>query len=81
MNMFRRIALSTTMALSLGTLSFGQHYTQTNLQANASGVAEARTRSWSIPGACHALPVAPGGLQTMRQESLPCTTAQDRNNP
>jgi hypothetical protein len=23
------------------------------------------TRSWSIPGVCHALPVAPGGLQTM----------------
>ena len=38
MNMFRRIAISTTMALSLGTLSFGQHYTQTNLQANTSGV-------------------------------------------
>jgi hypothetical protein len=41
MIMFRHIAISTTMALSLGTLSFGQHYTQTNLQANASGVAEA----------------------------------------
>jgi uncharacterized protein (TIGR03118 family) len=52
MNMFRRIALSTTMALSLGTLSFGQHYTQTNLQANASGVAEATDQqlvnSWGL---------------------------------
>ena len=52
MNMFRRIALSTTMALSLGTLSFGQHYTQTNLQANASGVAEATdpqlVNSWGL---------------------------------
>ena len=52
MNMFRRIALSTTMALSLGTLSFGQHYTQTNLQANTSGVAEATdpqlVNSWGL---------------------------------
>jgi uncharacterized protein (TIGR03118 family) len=29
------------MALSLGATSFGQHYTQTNLQANTTGVAEA----------------------------------------
>jgi hypothetical protein len=52
MNMFRRIALSTTMALSLGAVSFGQHYTQTNLQANASGVAEATdpqlVNSWGL---------------------------------
>jgi hypothetical protein len=41
MNMFRRIAISTTMALSLGAVSFGQHYTQTNLQANTPGAAEA----------------------------------------
>jgi uncharacterized protein (TIGR03118 family) len=41
MNMFRRLALSSTMAFSLGAVSFGQHYTQTNLQANTSGVAEA----------------------------------------
>src|SRR6266403_5549701 len=52
MNMIRRIALSTTMALSLGTLSFGQHYTQTSLQTNASGVAEATDpqliNSWGL---------------------------------
>jgi len=52
MNMFRRLALSTTMALSLGAVSFGQHYTQTNLQANASGVAEATdpqlVNSWGL---------------------------------
>jgi hypothetical protein len=41
MNMFRRLALSGTMALSLGAISFGQHYSQTNLQANTSGTAEA----------------------------------------
>jgi len=41
MNMFRRFALSSTMTLSLGATSFGQHYTQTNLQANTAGVAEA----------------------------------------
>jgi uncharacterized protein (TIGR03118 family) len=52
MNMFRRIALSSTMALSLGAVSFGQHYTQTNLQANTSGAAEATdpqlVNSWGL---------------------------------
>src|SRR3979490_3354262 len=52
MNMFRRLALGSTMALSLGAVSFGQHYTQTNLQANASGVAEATdpqlVNSWGL---------------------------------
>jgi uncharacterized protein (TIGR03118 family) len=41
MNTFRHLVLSATMSVSLGAVSFGQHYTQTNLQANASGVAEA----------------------------------------
>jgi hypothetical protein len=40
MNTFRRLALSTSIALSLEAVSFGQHYTQTNLQANTSGAAE-----------------------------------------
>jgi hypothetical protein len=52
MNMFRRLALSSTMALSLGAVSFGQHYTQTNLQANTSGAAEATdpqlVNSWGL---------------------------------
>jgi uncharacterized protein (TIGR03118 family) len=52
MNTFRHLALSGTMALSLGAVSFGQHYTQTNLQANASGVAEATDpqllNSWGL---------------------------------
>jgi len=41
MNMFRHLALSSTIALSLGAVAFGQHYVQTNLQANTSGAAEA----------------------------------------
>jgi uncharacterized protein (TIGR03118 family) len=41
MNMFYRLALSSTMALALVSVSFGQHYTQTNLQANAPGMADA----------------------------------------
>jgi phospholipase/lecithinase/hemolysin len=52
MNMFRRLALSSTVALSLGAVSFGQHYTQTNLQANTPGVAEATdpqlVNSWGL---------------------------------
>jgi uncharacterized protein (TIGR03118 family) len=40
------------MALSLGAVSFGQHYTQTNLQANTPGVAEASdpqlVNSWGL---------------------------------
>jgi len=40
------------VALSLGAVSFGQHYTQTNLQANTSGVAEATDpqliNSWGL---------------------------------
>jgi uncharacterized protein (TIGR03118 family) len=34
-------AASTALALSMGAVAFGQHYVQTNLQANTSGVAEA----------------------------------------
>ena len=41
MNMFRHLALSSTIALSLGAVAIGQHYVQTNLQANTSGAAEA----------------------------------------
>src|ERR1700730_14838677 len=52
MNMFHRLALSSTMALSLGSVSFGQNYTQTKLQANAPGVAEATdpqlVNSWGM---------------------------------
>ena len=50
MNMFRHLALSSTMALSLGAVSFGQHYTQTNLQATRQELLRLPTRSWSIPG-------------------------------
>jgi hypothetical protein len=52
MNMFRRIALSSIVVLSLRAVSFGQHYTQTNLQANTAGVAEATdpqlVNSWGL---------------------------------
>ena len=52
MNMFQRLALSSTMALSLGSVSFAQHYTETKLQANAPGVAEATdpqlVNSWGL---------------------------------
>jgi uncharacterized protein (TIGR03118 family) len=39
MKTFLRLAVSTTMALSTGAIAFGQHYTQTNLVSNTSGVA------------------------------------------
>ena len=52
MNMFHRLALSSAMALSFVSVSFGQHYTQTKLDANASGVAEATdpqlVNSWGL---------------------------------
>jgi uncharacterized protein (TIGR03118 family) len=52
MNMFHRLALSSTIALSFASVSFAQHYTQTNLQANAPGVAEATdpqlVNSWGM---------------------------------
>jgi uncharacterized protein (TIGR03118 family) len=52
MNLFHRLALSGTMAVSLGSVAFGQHYTQTQLQANAPGVAEATdpqlVNSWGM---------------------------------
>src|SRR5258708_24290569 len=41
MTMFHRLALSNAIALALVSVSFGQHYTQTNLQANAPGMADA----------------------------------------
>jgi len=39
MKTFLRLTLSSTVAFSLGAVSFGQHYTQTNLVSNVSGVA------------------------------------------
>jgi uncharacterized protein (TIGR03118 family) len=52
MNMFRHLALSTTMGLFVSAVSFGQHYTQTNLQANTPGAAEATdpqlVNSWGL---------------------------------
>ena len=36
-----RVAASTAVSLSMGAVAFGQHYVQTNLQANTSGAAEA----------------------------------------
>ena len=52
MNMFGRLALSSTIALSSGDVSFAQHYTQTNLQANTAGAAEASdtqlVNSWGL---------------------------------
>lgn len=35
------VAASTAVSLSMGAVAFGQHYVQTNLQANTSGAAEA----------------------------------------
>jgi hypothetical protein len=55
MNMFHRLALSSTIALSFVSVSFAQHYTQTNLQASAPGVAEAADpqliNSWGMASA------------------------------
>jgi uncharacterized protein (TIGR03118 family) len=52
MNMFHRLALSSAMALSFVSVSFGQHYDETKLQANAPGVAEATdpqlVNSWGL---------------------------------
>lgn len=41
MNTLLRLAASTSFALSMGAVAFGQHYVQTNLEANTSGAAEA----------------------------------------
>jgi uncharacterized protein (TIGR03118 family) len=47
-----RLAASTSFALSMGAVAFGQHYVQTNLQANTAGVAEATdaqlVNSWGM---------------------------------
>ena len=52
MNLFRELALGSTVVLSMGAASFGQHYTQTNLQANSAGVAESTdpqlVNSWGL---------------------------------
>lgn len=41
MNALLRLAASTSFALSIGAVAFGQHYVQTNLDANTAGAAEA----------------------------------------
>jgi uncharacterized protein (TIGR03118 family) len=47
-----RLAVSTSIALSVGAVAFGQHYVQTNLDANTAGVAEATdsqlVNSWGL---------------------------------
>jgi uncharacterized protein (TIGR03118 family) len=52
MNKFQHLALSSTIALSYGSVSFAQNYTQTNLQANVPGVAESSdpqlVNSWGL---------------------------------
>ena len=52
MNIFHRLALTSTMTLSLGSVSLAQHYTETKLQANSPGVAEATdpqlVNSWGL---------------------------------
>src|SRR5580692_3006707 len=52
MNLFRELALGGTLVLSMGTISFGQHYSQTNLQANSAGAAESTdpqlVNSWGL---------------------------------
>src|SRR5215472_17187764 len=40
MNKLLRLAGSTAFAISMGAVAFGQHYVQTNLEANTAGVAE-----------------------------------------
>jgi uncharacterized protein (TIGR03118 family) len=39
MKTFLRLTVSTSIALAMGAVSFGQHYTQTNLVSNTPGVA------------------------------------------
>jgi uncharacterized protein (TIGR03118 family) len=47
-----RFTAGTALTLSMGAVAFGQHYVQTNLQANTSGVAEATNpeliNAWGI---------------------------------
>jgi len=40
MKMLSRISASTALTIWMGTVAFGQHYTQTNLVSNTSGIAE-----------------------------------------
>jgi uncharacterized protein (TIGR03118 family) len=51
-NILVRLVAGTSFALSMGAIAFGQHYVQTNLDANTSGVAEATdsqlVNSWGL---------------------------------
>jgi uncharacterized protein (TIGR03118 family) len=52
MHVSLRLVVSTSIALSVGAVAFGQHYVQTNLDANTAGVAEATdsqlVNSWGL---------------------------------
>jgi hypothetical protein len=52
MHALLRLAANTSFALSMGAVAFGQHYVQTNLDANTSGTAEATdsqlVNSWGL---------------------------------
>jgi hypothetical protein len=73
MNMFRRLVGE--------PFRLGSTISKPTFRPTRQELLRPPTRSWLIPGVCHALPVAPGGLRTMRRESLHCATAQERNNP
>jgi hypothetical protein len=77
MKMSLRFTVSGVLALIMGAACFGQHYTQTNLVSNASGVAPVTDPLGEYPVA----PAARGGSLTMRRASVRFTTAQEPSSP
>ena len=63
MNMFRRLALSSTMALFGELFRLGSTIPKPTFRPTRQELLRPPIRSWSIPGVCHA-PPAPGGLPT-----------------
>jgi hypothetical protein len=62
-----RFTASAILALISGAACFGQHYTQTNLVSNASGVAPVTDPQLITLGVYPAAPPARGGSLTTRR--------------
>jgi len=81
MKMSLRFTAGALLALIMQAVCFAQHYKQTNLVSDTSGVAPVTDPQLINHGDCRAVPAARGGSRTTGQESVRSTMAQGPSSP
>jgi len=76
-----RFTVGAALSAIAGVACFGQHYNQTNLVSNTSGVAPVTDPQLINPGAYPAPLAALGGSLTTQRDSAHSTMAQEPSNP